>query len=407
MAYEMFSTLYCKLPGEVMIDILSRVPIKPLLKFKTVSKSWNALITDPLFISMHVDRSAMFEDESLLLLHRHDNNHSTFLYSLSNAEKFKILDMPRIPYDEGFWIVGCLNGLLCLTTRNNLFNTNYFLFNPALREFSPLPQHQSTLAKFDKIELVSVGFGYDSRTKDYKMVRLEYYTLSHLHFANADVYTLSTDSWKQINVTSRVYVREMICKVFVKGTLHWTADQGDNERCIVTYDVENETFGNLPLPNIPHIADEIYWEVHVCQELLAIAYCYRQGNNLRFDIWVMDEYGVGQSWKKQFTVGPHSDFAVLLGISNSCELLFYNSYYFFVSVFDPTSNKTRHIDIPGSFGSLEVADYRKSLVTVKRKHHVKRDFNSWKHYDLQFLLFVLLVCLAAYLISSSIKDFIF
>ncbi|KAL0695943.1 hypothetical protein Bca4012_063123 [Brassica carinata] len=42
-----------KLPWELMEDILSRVPPKPLVRFKTVCKRWNTLFGDKTFINNH------------------------------------------------------------------------------------------------------------------------------------------------------------------------------------------------------------------------------------------------------------------------------------------------------------------------------------------------------------------
>ena len=41
------------LPPEVMHEILSRLPVKPLCRFKLVSKPWLSLISNPKFIAMH------------------------------------------------------------------------------------------------------------------------------------------------------------------------------------------------------------------------------------------------------------------------------------------------------------------------------------------------------------------
>ncbi|KAG6431360.1 hypothetical protein SASPL_109439 [Salvia splendens] len=44
-----------KLPNDVIIEILTRLPVKPLLKFKCVCKSWRALISSTQFVAAHLE----------------------------------------------------------------------------------------------------------------------------------------------------------------------------------------------------------------------------------------------------------------------------------------------------------------------------------------------------------------
>ena len=39
----------CLLPNDVIFDILSRVPVKSLCRFQSVSRGWRAIISDPVF----------------------------------------------------------------------------------------------------------------------------------------------------------------------------------------------------------------------------------------------------------------------------------------------------------------------------------------------------------------------
>ena len=45
------------LPHDIMFDILTRLPVKSLIRFCRVSKSWYSTITSPIFITKHLDRA--------------------------------------------------------------------------------------------------------------------------------------------------------------------------------------------------------------------------------------------------------------------------------------------------------------------------------------------------------------
>lgn len=44
------------LPDEIIADVLSRLPVKSLMRFRCVCKSWRTLISNPQFIKMHLNR---------------------------------------------------------------------------------------------------------------------------------------------------------------------------------------------------------------------------------------------------------------------------------------------------------------------------------------------------------------
>lgn len=56
------------LPEELVFEILARLPVKSLLRFKSVSKAWRAAISGPLFTRAHLEHSASKWEQSPSLL---------------------------------------------------------------------------------------------------------------------------------------------------------------------------------------------------------------------------------------------------------------------------------------------------------------------------------------------------
>jgi hypothetical protein len=73
------------LPPEIIHGIISRLPVKPLCRFKCVSKPWRSLISDPDFISKYskaVENKDVFFQRRRLVFSFGDRGHPHGHYSL-------------------------------------------------------------------------------------------------------------------------------------------------------------------------------------------------------------------------------------------------------------------------------------------------------------------------------------
>nr|XP_009770616.1 PREDICTED: F-box/kelch-repeat protein At3g23880-like isoform X2 [Nicotiana sylvestris] len=81
------------LPAELVTEILSRLPMKPLLQFMCVSKSWLSLISSPEFIKTHLILSANNMD----YIH-----HKVMMSSYSrHTSNVKVCSLRSLFYDSG------------------------------------------------------------------------------------------------------------------------------------------------------------------------------------------------------------------------------------------------------------------------------------------------------------------
>ncbi|EYU18557.1 hypothetical protein MIMGU_mgv11b0224801mg, partial [Erythranthe guttata] len=68
MAIELEKTSSANIPPEIIEIILTKLSsVKSLLRFKAVSKSWNTIISDPLFIQNHLQSSNNSPNNNLFL----------------------------------------------------------------------------------------------------------------------------------------------------------------------------------------------------------------------------------------------------------------------------------------------------------------------------------------------------
>jgi len=181
------------LPWELIEEILSRVPPKSLVRFKTVSKQWNALFDDKTFINNHK------------MTFRFILATKSKIYSVSIDPVIVVRELPLgTPGLESLELknlVDCNELLLC--GKNN----GAVVWNPWLgqsRWIQPSLNHSPVV--FD-------GIVYDN--KKYKMV-----AFSGLW----KIYDFSSDVWrdhKSKSTNSSTYVINVQTAVCLNGNLYW------------------------------------------------------------------------------------------------------------------------------------------------------------------------------------------
>uniref|UniRef100_A0A7N2LH99 F-box associated beta-propeller type 3 domain-containing protein n=2 Tax=Quercus lobata TaxID=97700 RepID=A0A7N2LH99_QUELO len=206
------------------------------------------------------------------------------------------------------FMIGSCNGLVCLAQHRKLSATSdaIYLWNPRIRKFKRLPDSCSSSKAF----WFSTGFSYQSKTNDYKVVKLWGTPVV------AEVYTLSSDSWRKVDISLRSKVVVSQIKpypfpLFFSGPLHWFAYHSEGERkfldptMILSFDVNNEKFGEMALPDGDKL---IVQYLFVFKGNLAFILCGYPENDddLQSDsqcfIWIMRDYGVHESWDKNFSI---------------------------------------------------------------------------------------------------------
>jgi hypothetical protein len=183
-------------PDEVVVDILQRLPVKSVIRFRCVSKSWNSLITSPAFVHSHLNQS--IPNNNNLLIVRHcsssanralDKEHYKLFYDNEAFEECAEFDFPAKSRSlKHFGLIASENGLICLSEQER-----YVLWNPSIRKCWNLPKPCITARKHSG-STCHEAFGFDPRTNDYKVVRIV------IHHSTKDalveVYSVSTCSWR-------------------------------------------------------------------------------------------------------------------------------------------------------------------------------------------------------------------
>ncbi|PIA28141.1 hypothetical protein AQUCO_07200051v1 [Aquilegia coerulea] len=309
-------------PRDVVKDILSRLPVKSLVRFRCVSKTWLEFLTkDNHFIKLHLSRS-----------HHHQPNFIFQTYVYIDCDMNSKISESK--FDCELEIFGICNGLVCVT--------DYFKFyvsNPLTKDYISIPSPDDVPILINNMSLSVYGFGFDESSNDYKIFRMfttstndkdDIYEIQ----SYITVYTLGTNSWRTLE---DMWCEYEICgdqyNALVNGALHWMGTRpgaGLNTSIsripvLFCFDLKVEAFHEIPQPN--YLKDKYLYPYNVkVGELDGLLCLFSMLFNENIEVWAMKEYGIAESWTKQFKITqlevPQSFYKLTpVGIYNKGEII--------------------------------------------------------------------------------------
>ncbi|KAM3286722.1 hypothetical protein P3S67_025521 [Capsicum chacoense] len=214
---------------EILVDILTRLPVKSLLRFKCVSESWKALISDPYFKRKHLNHAKNKLNFQKFLFDTLSPGKGYDFYCASLSLNGLVNDFRRLDWPS-------VSTPFCENSSNE--PSMLSLWNPSTSESMVLPRLGSPL------QVSTYGLGYDSISDDYKVLRIDQEGM-----APDEILALKSGSWRKIDQPSiridsdgfTMFGRE--CLAFVHGAFHWLGPQS-----VVSFNISDETYGRIPLP---------------------------------------------------------------------------------------------------------------------------------------------------------------
>lgn len=294
-------------PKDIVIDILLRLPAKSILRFKRVSKLWYQIINDPYFINLHLQRHKLY------IVFRISRTSVLHLCDFDTFNNPTELGYPFKDLATGVNIEGSCRGLLCISKETYPFTIIFY--NPTTQTHKTLPSMpiKSPFRYYGDNGLANyhLGFGYDPKSEDYKCVMILLRLVDQLGSfkSQVKVYSLRADSWTRgaQDVPYFFHCRNTN-SAHLGGIVHWYIEDDDAIPLqIVSYNLGDESFGSVPLPN--NVGDRPHRDTHlgVVDECLCLTVNYVDD----CDVWIMKEYGVLESWTRVFKIDKVVHFEVL------------------------------------------------------------------------------------------------
>jgi F-box interacting protein len=202
-----------------------------------------------------------------------------------------------------FDVVNSCNGLVCLCDPSN--KNTLVVCNPVTGEFIRLPEatSTSTMLYTNRLRVLGqAGFGFHPKTNEYKVIQMWTRHVRHdtkwvFECMTLEIHTLGTPSWKNVEVDPQISIWKLKYLTCVDGALHWISFD-HMQMSILCFNFENESFQSFPSP--PHVFQNDS-KVNM-GELRGFLYICDSSSFFDVTMWVMKEYGIGESWTKVYNI---------------------------------------------------------------------------------------------------------
>ncbi|GLT40854.1 hypothetical protein SLA2020_149580 [Shorea laevis] len=278
---------------ELVTDILLRLPVSSLLRFRCLSRPVCSEIDSEKFVKNHLNSSIKRRTRLKLIFFDSVLKGPSDLYYSDFDDDLVVafvLNKPLIsPYQASF-VYGSCNGLI-------LLGWDLAVWNPFTRRYKKLPLCPVQTLPGYKGFMCS-GLGYDSAHDDYMIL-----LISEVHDSDRLVYQvwifgLKSDIWRR----SRDLKDDVNTQVghFANGALYWACKR--KNKC-VGFDLAKEVFFDIPLLSDCRPAS-IFWDSLVV--FGGNVYCPTlHDGTVEYYLLVSEDKGgdvVEVSWRKEFTM---------------------------------------------------------------------------------------------------------
>nr|XP_023915986.1 F-box/kelch-repeat protein At3g23880-like [Quercus suber] len=371
------SLLFQFLLDDLVYEILTWVPVKSLIRFRCVSKSWYSTITSHKFIKTHLDRAKSSSNNNNYLLYKSQRMSSSLneLCTVVHNSDRTLSEISRLQIPDYYiFIVGFCNGMFLSADDDSDYGHVVYLWNPSIRKYKKLPPSHFIHTFGPSYYCFTFGLAYHYQNNDYKILKI-FYDMEFLQQkvmpAEAEVYTLSTDSWRRFKISvesssgsrpigSVDYLNESSL-LFFNGALHSIACS-EGYKFILSFDVNDERFREILLPQ--NYLDGVSLRFEALAVFKGSLTLFVFGVSNLCHLWIMKEYGVVESWtKKTIQRKEAAEFFDCI-VDGTCKGERYTFWPFWRLSFDPESLNKEIFRIPNAGCMINATNFVESLVLL-------------------------------------------
>ncbi|CAN1256281.1 F-box protein CPR1 [Linum perenne] len=289
-------------PSDIFTQILLRLPVSTLLRFRKLSTQWWSTIDSPLFGNNQIEHSTPTTRNStatLLILDEEQDilskNYPTGLYRAAEIDVESVNYPPLV--DSGL-IIGSCNGLVCFDYKT----TNVLIRNPITRKhhttqtiIGELVKPLTANSRKTKLLRSAYGFGYDS--DEYRVMYVTQTLIDGENCVESHVlnYGVSSDTSTVVKIPYQINAELNAEGVFVGPAIHWPAFRFNNSSgpLIIGFNLKSNKTKEIPLPEDARFKNPL--QVGKLRDSLCIIdSCV----GAYLDVWIMNNYVVKESWER-------------------------------------------------------------------------------------------------------------
>jgi F-box interacting protein len=244
---------------DVIFDILSRVPAKPLLTMKCISRGWHSIISNRSFIKAQLQNTQLdlngFIVQDRYMMSKRDIKTVSYI-PVESKNSAKVVHHTVFSFlPEDVVVLASYKGIVCCRSCLPSPNPTIYVCNPSIREWIQLKWSPPC----DITESIALAFDFDFEPSKFKLVRVKRIELNNDEdedededeedfFFTFELYCSETKTWRKSAEICNC--KDDLIKnrgIYIGGFLHWLTE-GDQ---ILTFDVEKEMSLLIPVPVPP------------------------------------------------------------------------------------------------------------------------------------------------------------
>ncbi|XP_062010538.1 F-box protein CPR1-like [Rosa rugosa] len=307
------------IPEDIIVEIVTRLPIKPVGRCRCVCKRWRSLFSDPKFANSHIQSASERQTlcQRLVLVSHEYKSLELELGELKELKNSSLrvgqLNTPFKKPGHAIRFLGSCNGLVacyncCKYPNINCMDpkcgSSLFIWNPSTGFYKEIPEKGFGLPW----GVSTCGFGHVSDTDDYKVVLRGNLT----SWGEVSIFSLRAQTWKSIKSPMNGTLQRK--GLLFREALHWLAlerytpaprEYFEIPIALFAFDLAKEGFRKMQVPSILNVTHKCQLGVS-CEGCLYIMRYNRlfehQGIYYVVDFWVMREYGNSDSWTRSLSL---------------------------------------------------------------------------------------------------------